>query len=90
MGREQAEWTGSYVDTHVTEALNWSKSQYKNFQIFELSSADKATITKGVKPIIDDYVKRVSASGLNGDQIIKDVFALKSKYETAPKKAQAK
>jgi TRAP-type C4-dicarboxylate transport system substrate-binding protein len=81
MGREQAEWTGKYVDGHVKEALDWSKEQYKNFQIFELSASDKATISKSVKPIVDEYVKRVNASGLPGDQIIKDVYALKTKYE---------
>ncbi|HEX2965220.1 MAG TPA: TRAP transporter substrate-binding protein [Syntrophorhabdaceae bacterium] len=90
MGREQAEWTGNYVDAHVKEALDWSKSQYKNFQVFELSSADNATIAKGVKPIIDDYVKRVSASGIKGDQIIKDVLALKAKYETPAKNPKRK
>jgi TRAP-type transport system periplasmic protein len=81
MSREQAEWTGEYVDNHVKEALDWSKEKYKDFQILELSASDKATIAKNVKPIIDEYIKRVSASGLPGNQIIKDVYALKTKYE---------
>jgi TRAP-type C4-dicarboxylate transport system substrate-binding protein len=81
MGREQAEWTGKYVDNHVKEALDWSKAQYKNFQVFELSASDKATISRGMQPIIDDYIKRVTAAGLTGNQIIKDVYTLKTKYE---------
>jgi len=81
MGREQAEWTGKYVDDHVREALDWSKEKYKNFQIFELPANDKATLSKAVKPIVDDYIKRVTASGLPGDKIVKDVYALKTKYE---------
>lgn len=81
MGREQAEWTGGYVDNHVREALDWSKAQYKNFQVFELSASDKATISKGVQPIIDDYIKRVTAAGFPGNQIIKDIYTLKTKYE---------
>jgi hypothetical protein len=32
-------------------------------------------------PIISDYVKRVTAAGLPGDQIVKDALALKDKYE---------
>ena len=81
MRREQAEWTGNYVDDHVKEALDWSKQQYKDFQIFELPARDKAEIPKLLKPIIDSYVKKVNALGLPGDQIIKDVYLLKAKYE---------
>ena len=74
MRREQAEWTGTYVDDHVKEALTWSKEKY-NHQIFELPGADKAEIPKLLKPMIDEYVKKVTAQGLPGDQIIKDVYA---------------
>ncbi len=90
MGREQAEWTGKYVDNHVKEALDWSKEQYKNFQVFELSAADKTAMAKSTKPIIDDYIKRITTSGLPGDKIIKDVYALKAKYEKAPAKTTKK
>ncbi len=41
MRREQAEWTGNYVDNHVKEALAWSKQKY-NHQVFQLSAADRA------------------------------------------------
>ena len=30
MRREQAEWTGKYVDDHVQEALKWSKEKYNH------------------------------------------------------------
>ena len=46
MRREQAEWTGTYVDNHVKEALKWSKEKYKDFQIFELPKADSAEVPK--------------------------------------------
>ncbi len=81
MRREQALWTGTYVDDHVKEALDWSKQKYKDFQVFELPKTDTAEIPKMMKPIIDGYVKKVTAAGLPGDQIIKDVYALKAKYE---------
>ena len=78
---------GKYVDDHVKEALEWSKQKY-NLQVFELPAADKAEIPKLVKPMIDDYAKRVSAPsvGLNGDQILKDLYSLKDKYEKQFKK----
>jgi len=80
MRREQAEWTGTYVDNHVTEALKWSKEKY-NLQIFELPANEKAEVPKLIKPLIDTYVERIKKAGLPGDQIIKDVYALRDKYE---------
>jgi TRAP-type C4-dicarboxylate transport system substrate-binding protein len=80
MRKEQALWTGQYVDDHVLEALKWSKEKY-NLQIFELPAGEKAEIPKALKPLIEGYVKRVTDQGLPGDQIMKDVNALKEKYE---------
>jgi TRAP-type C4-dicarboxylate transport system substrate-binding protein len=78
--REQAEWTGNYVDNHVQEALKWSKEKY-NHQVLNLPASEKAQIPGLVKPMIDDYVKRVTASGLNGAQVMQDLYKLKDKYE---------
>jgi len=80
LGREQAEWTGRYVDDHVKEALIWSKQKY-NHQVFQLSATDRAEIQKRVKPIIDNYVSRVSGQGVAGAKIIADIQSLKRKYE---------
>jgi TRAP-type transport system periplasmic protein len=77
---DQALWTGNYVDNHVKESLAWSKQKY-NHQVINLSAADKAEITRLLNPIIQNYVKRVTAQGITGDQIIKDVYKLKAKYE---------
>ncbi len=79
MRREQAEWTGQYVDDHVREALKWSKEKY-NHQVFRLSKADMDEIAKLTRPMIDEYIKKVNAMGLPGDQIVKDVYSLKTKY----------
>ncbi|OGP60844.1 MAG: C4-dicarboxylate ABC transporter substrate-binding protein [Deltaproteobacteria bacterium RBG_13_52_11b] len=80
MRKEWALWTGNYVDNHVNEAIKWSKEKY-NLQIFELPQAEKEEIPKLLKPIIDGYVKRVTDQGLPGEQLIKDAYALKEKYE---------
>ena len=77
---EQAEWTGKYVDSHVSEALSWSKQKY-NHQVIELPAADKAEIKKLVRPMIDAYVKKVSAQGLPGAEIIADIERLTKKYD---------
>ena len=80
MKKEQALWTGTYVDDHVTESLKWSKEKY-NLQIIELPASEKAEVPKLIKPLIDGYIERVTKAGLPGNQIIKDVYALKEKYE---------
>ena len=83
--REQALWTGKYVDDHVKESLKWSKEKY-NHQVFKFSAKDEAEMQKQLKPIIDEYVKKVTAAGLPGEQILKDVYQLKNKYEKEYKK----
>ena len=80
MKREQALWTGTYVDDHVTESLKWSKEKY-NLQIFELPANEKAEVPKLIKPLVDGYVERVTKAGLPGSQIMKDVYTLQEKYE---------
>ena len=78
--REQAEWTGKYVDNHVKEALAWSKEKY-NHQVFRLPAAEYAEIPKLVKPMMDEYVKRVTPQGTPGEQVLSDLYKLKDKYE---------
>ncbi len=80
LAREQAEWTGTYVDNHVREALEWSRKKY-NHQVIRLSGADQKEMARLTKPMIDDYVKRSTSQGLPGEQIMKDVYVLKQKYE---------
>jgi len=80
MRKEWAFRTGDYVDNHVIAALQWSKEKY-NLQTFDLPAAEKAEIPKLLKPLIDKYVDRVKAAGLPGEQIMKDVYALREKYE---------
>jgi TRAP-type C4-dicarboxylate transport system substrate-binding protein len=84
MRREQALWTGTYVDDHVTEALAWSKKTH-NHQVFTLSAADAATVKTLLKPMVDEYVKRVTEKGLPGDKIVADALAFKKKNEQKQK-----
>jgi len=77
---EQARWTGEYVDNHVKDAIKWSQEKYK-FQLKSLTAADKSQIASQLKPMIDAYVKKVTAAGYNGAQIVEDLYKLKAKYE---------
>jgi len=78
--REQAEWTGDYMDRHVKESLAWSKAKY-NHQVFPLSKKDQAEVTRLVQPMLDDYIKRTEGQGIPGKKIVGDVQQFKKKYE---------
>ena len=80
MRREQAEWTGDYVDRHTKESLAWSKDKY-NHQVFQLSKKDRMEIPKLVQPMLDEYTKRTEAQGVPGKKIVGDVQQLRKKYE---------
>jgi len=82
--REQALWTGKYVDDHVQEALIWSKQKY-NHQVIQLPAQEKAEILKLLKPIVDSYIQRVTAQGIAGNEIMNDINKLKKKYENQTK-----
>ncbi len=82
MGREQALWTGNYVDGHVADALAWSKKEYK-LQTFTLPPADAKKIAEVLKPMVVGYVKKVTEAGLPGQKIVTDAQALMKKNEKA-------
>ncbi len=89
LAREQAIWTGEYVDQHVTDALAWSAKEHK-LQQFTLSAAEQKEVGKLLAPMTDEYIKKVTAQGLNGKQIVADVQALKAKYEKPAKTVKKK
>ena len=80
--REQAEWTGAYVDAHAAEALAWSEKEYQ-LQQFRLPPTEQERIATLLAPLTNVYIRKVSAQGLDGEQIVQDVQALKAKYEAA-------
>jgi len=67
--REQAEWTGAYVDQHVQEALVWAKEKH-NLTVNEPAAEDLATLRATAQPLIEDYIARVTAKGIDGKAVI--------------------
>ena len=77
--REQGEWTGKYVDDHAKEALDWSVKTYK-VTIYALAPEEKAKFDAPLKPIVDGWIKKVSAKGVDGKAIVADIKALIKKH----------
>lgn len=80
LSREQALWTANYVDDHVREALEWSKREH-SIKVINLSPAEHNEMSRSLRPMIDEYIKKASSAGLPGEKIIKDINELKKKYE---------
>ena len=66
---EHAEWTGAYVDGHVQESVAWAKEKHK-LSITEPSEADLAVLRATAVPVIDEYVSRITAKGIDGKAVI--------------------
>ena len=67
--REQAEWTGRYVDGHAEEAIAWARTN-RNLTVTVPDEADTATLRATAQPLIDDYVSRMAAKGIDGRAVI--------------------
>jgi TRAP-type C4-dicarboxylate transport system substrate-binding protein len=80
--KEQAIWTGQYVDNHVKEAMKWSMETYKDpkVQVYELSKEELSKWYALLKPMTDKYLKDYEAKGLPTKAILDDVMKLKGKY----------
>ena len=78
--REQALWTGEYMDGHVAESLAWSKKKY-GIKIFPLSAPDRAHMAETLMPMIQGWKKDASAAGVDANAVFGDLMSLKAKYE---------
>lgn len=78
LGEEQSEWTGSYMDNHVEEAIAWSKETHK-VEFITLSKEEKAKWDALAAPITDAWIKEAKAKGLPSEAIVADLKAFAAK-----------
>ncbi|WP_028575598.1 TRAP transporter substrate-binding protein [Desulfonatronovibrio hydrogenovorans] len=81
LGREQALWTGEYMDAHVDKAIEYARENY-DAQSFELTPDEYALIEERVRPIIDDWIKEAERNGLPAREILADLESLRDYYES--------
>jgi len=77
--KDQAIWTGQYVDNHVKESMKWSDQTYK-VKVYKLPPQELSKWYALLKPMTDTYIKNVEAKGLPAKAILDDVMKLKEKY----------
>jgi TRAP-type C4-dicarboxylate transport system substrate-binding protein len=72
LGTEQASWTGTYMDKHVDESIEWSKKTY-NIEITELTKTELTRWNKLMRPLIDKWITDAKAKGLPARTIMQDI-----------------
>jgi TRAP-type C4-dicarboxylate transport system substrate-binding protein len=76
---EQSIWTGTYMDSHVAEANQWSK-ETQGVEFISLSAEEKARWNEKLAPITEQWIKDAEANGYPGRQIVEDIEALIEKH----------
>ena len=79
LSREQAEWTGKYMDDHVRESMEWSKANHQT-NVIELTADQKKEWNAKLEPITKQWIETANEKGLPGDKIIEDINSLIQKH----------
>lgn len=79
LAREQSEWTGKYMDNHVSKSIEWSKKNY-NIEVYTLPKKELARWNEKLEPLVDKWVEDAEAKGIPGKKILKDINKLNKKY----------
>jgi TRAP-type C4-dicarboxylate transport system substrate-binding protein len=80
LAKDQCEWTGSYMDNHIKEALDWSVKVEK-VEIIKLPPETLAKWNKLLEPITAGWIKKAEGEGLPGKAIVADIKAFMKKNE---------
>jgi TRAP-type C4-dicarboxylate transport system substrate-binding protein len=75
MIKEQAVWTGEYMDNHVNASVAWSKKTH-GVEIIELDPATKAQWNAALSPITEKWIADATEKGLPASQIVDDIRGL--------------
>ncbi|MFW5730386.1 MAG: TRAP transporter substrate-binding protein [Desulfonatronovibrionaceae bacterium] len=80
LGREQALWTGEYMDAHVQKAVAYAREKY-HAQVFEFTPEEQEQISSSLKVLIEQWKAEADERGLPAQEIFEDMIRLKNKYE---------
>ncbi|MBW2186428.1 MAG: TRAP transporter substrate-binding protein [Deltaproteobacteria bacterium] len=80
LSREQALWTGRYMDAHVADSLKWASETYQIEQI-NLSEQDQLLAEQKMEPLLENWHSAASSRGIDADAVMADVLRLKTQAE---------
>ena len=76
---EQARWTGNYMDSHVDEAVVWSKKTHK-VEFIELDEKSIVKSKSALSPIVNKWIKKAEEKGLDGKGIVSNIYDMIGKH----------
>ncbi len=76
---EQCEWTGTYMDNHVKESLDWSRKEHK-VEVIPLTPEQMAAWNKPLEGLTAKWIEDAKKAGLPAEQILADIKALIVKH----------
>jgi TRAP-type transport system periplasmic protein len=79
LSKDQAIWTGKYVDQHAKDAVKWAKETQK-VEFVSLTKEQKARWEAKVKPLTEKYLERTKAAGLPGKEFLDQLMKFRDKY----------
>lgn len=79
LGPQQAVWTGTYMDNHVIDSVEWAKKTH-NIEIIEPSNEEKRKWDNLLEPITSKWIQNAEAKGLPANQILADLNAFRDMY----------
>ncbi len=80
LGREQALWTGEYMDAQVEKSLEYARNKY-DARMFELSREEYAEINQKLEFLVEKWKQEAEKTGLPAEEILADLLRLKDQYE---------
>lgn len=76
---EQALWTGTYMDNHAAESMQWSTEKY-NVETITLSAEEKQKYNDILAPMVQEWIEEANSKGLDGEAVVNDIKAFIEKY----------
>ncbi|XPV76480.1 MAG: TRAP transporter substrate-binding protein [Desulfovibrio sp.] len=80
LARDQAEWTGKYMDNHVKNALAWTKDKTGNDVMF-MPADQMAEAQELLKPLTAEWKTMATDKGINADAVMGDLQQIKINLE---------
>lgn len=75
LSREQAQWTGNYMDGHVNKAIEWSKETH-DVEFISLDADGLKAWNAPLAPITEKWITKADKKGFPGKAIVDDISAL--------------
>ncbi len=72
LAEDQAQWTGNYMDSHVKDAIAWSKKVHR-VEFIKLDKKSAAKWNSVLSPIVEKWIVKADKKGFKGKEIVSSI-----------------